>query len=56
MPTSADSLFSTPPPGISTDPPPPPRQIDSAPNGNDLGHYTIKIRYHRFDARNDLCQ
>ena len=41
MPTSGDlksgdSLFFT-APGISTDPPP--RQIDPAPNGNDLGHY-----------------
>ena len=56
MPTSADSLFSTPPLKFQQTPPPPPRQIDPAPNGNDLGHYTIKIRYHRFDARDDLCQ
>ena len=35
---------------------PHPRQIDPAPNGNDLGHSTIKIRNHRFDARDDLCQ
>ena len=69
MPTSGDLksetvFFSLPPPphlGISTTPHP--RKIDPAPNGNDLGHYdvlhdvhTIKIRNHRFDARNNLCQ
>ena len=48
------SLFSTPPAEFQRTPYP--RQIDPTPNGNDLGHYTIKIRYHRFDARDDLCQ
>ena len=45
-------------------PPSPLRQIDPAPNRNDLDHYnevfhelhTIKICHHRFDARNNLCQ
>ena len=49
--------------GISV-PPSPLRQIDPAPNRNDLGHYnevfhelhTIKICHHRLDARNNLCQ
>ena len=49
--------------GISV-PPSPLRQIDPAPNRNDLDHYnevfhelhTIKICHHRFDARNNLCQ
>ena len=36
---SGDSLFSTTPPGNSTDTHPPLWQIDPAPNGNDLGHY-----------------
>ena len=49
------------PPGIST-PLPPPQLIDPAPNWKDLGHYMksfikfiyIKIRNHRFDARNNI--
>ena len=46
MPTSGDlksgdALFFTIPPEFQhTAPPPPPQQIDPAPNGNDLGHYT----------------
>ena len=48
MPTSGDlkfgdALFFTIPPEFqhtAPPPPPPPRQIDPAPNGNDLGHYT----------------
>ena len=53
---------SQPPPSPQHPTPPPPRQIDPAPNGNDLGHYnindvlhdvhSIKILNHRSDARN----
>ena len=45
MPTSGDlksgdSLFFTTPQNFNGNlPPPPPRQIDQAPNRNDLGHY-----------------
>ena len=71
MPTSGDLksgdclFFTHYPPGIPSEPPPPPRKIDPAPNGNDLDRtlydvlhdaHTIKIRNHRFDARNNLCQ
>ena len=53
---SGDSLFIA----------PPLRQIDPAPNGNNLGHHklyevlhevhTIKIRNHHFVAKDNLCE
>lgn len=58
---SGDSFFHSPPPTPAS---PLLRKTDPALNGNDLGHYvtslihdqyTIKIRKHRFDARNNLC-
>ena len=68
MPTSGDlksgdCLFFTIPPGISTTPPPPLKNWPS-PSWEwlrtlyDVLHdvHTIKIRNHRFDARNNLCQ
>ena len=45
MPTSGDLksgdclFFTSPPPEFQR--PPPHRKIDPAPNGNDLGHYTM---------------
>ena len=58
MPTSGDltscDFFSL-PPGISTDPTPPPRQIDPAPNGNDLGHYKKSYMKYIISRRRDAA-